>query len=122
MYENEKAFVAALVAKLRKQKYFVTYIETGKVTLGVPDLYVCNKEEQVWIEAKRVWQKFNAKKIVQVPWRPGQQAWSLKHYKASGVPVLIFCCFNDCVKVLEYKKFYEDDLVPVTDFIDYKWS
>ena len=80
MYSNEAAFSKAFTTKLIKAGYSVTRIESHSTGNGIPDMFVQGHDDDFWIELKNSTKSKNTE-CVTVPWRPGQQAWSLEYYR-----------------------------------------
>lgn len=93
-YRNEAAFSKALVTAMRNKGIFVQRIESGETGKGIPDLYVITKGVSMWIELKRIHGTCSNKQYVEIPWRPGQQAW-LYDARARGVVTMTIACFDD---------------------------
>ena len=76
-YRNEAAFSKALVTALRNKGWFVQRIESGETGKGIADIYTVSPTGvAMWLELKRVHMNIPSKiNFVDIPWRPGQQAW-----------------------------------------------
>lgn len=87
---------------MRAKGIFVQRIESGETGKGIPDLFVITKGTPMWIELKRVHGTCSNKQFLEIPWRPGQQAW-LHDVQSRGVMCLTLACFDDgIVKIYHY--------------------
>lgn len=93
-YRNEAAFSKALVTAMRAKGIFVQRIESGETGKGIPDLFIITKGTPMWIELKRIHTTCSGKPFLEIPWRPGQQAW-LNDVQSRGVTCMTLACFND---------------------------
>lgn len=107
-YRNEAAFSKALVTAMRNKGIFVQRIESGSTGRGVPDIYCIIGETPLWIELKRV--RRNSTRYVEVPWRPGQQAW-LNEVTRRGQLAFTLCCFNNCIVKIPHDIIYKQNVV-----------
>ena len=83
MYRSEAAFSRALRAAIKKDGMNVTAIETGSTSQGVPDLYITGcKTGDCWLELKNTYEDLTGVEKFKVAWRPGQQAWHMRYFKA----------------------------------------
>lgn len=73
----------------------------------------------MWIELKRVHDTCSNKFAVQIPWRPGQQAW-LSDVQQRGVKCLTIACFNDGIIMIKHDRIYEKNIVGTCDMQYYK--
>lgn len=115
-YKNEAAFSKALVAHLRKQNWFIQRIETGSTGRGVPDIYAIAPDgTAVWIELKRVHKTAKGRHSLDIPWRPGQQAWlnTVQKMYRQNVCTLVAC--DDCILKIVHYKIYKNDCVPLCE-------
>ena len=116
-YRNEAAFSKALVTAMRAKGIFVQRIESGETGKGIPDLFVITKRTPMWIELKRIHDTCSDKFAVDIPWRPGQQAW-LSNVSSRGVPTMTLACFNDGILRIPHYTVWTYDRVPV-ELCDY---
>ena len=110
-YRNEAAFSKALVTAMRAKGIFVQRIESGETGKGIPDLFVITKGVPMWIELKRVHGACH-RDYVEIPWRPGQQAW-LNDVSKRGVKCMTLACFNDGILMIDHHTIWNKNLVPV---------
>ncbi len=112
-YRNEAAFSKALVTAMRNKGIFVQRIESGETGKGIPDLFIITKRTPMWIELKRVHSTCSGKQFLEIPWRPGQQAW-LTDVANRGVLCYTIACFNDGIlKIPHRNTIWNKNLVPV---------
>lgn len=102
---------------MRAKGIFVQRIESGETGKGIPDLFVITKGTPMWIELKRVHDICSHKRYVEIPWRPGQQAW-LYDVRARGVATMTLACFNDGILRIPHTAIWGKNLVP-TELCDY---
>lgn len=112
-YRNEAAFSKALVTAMRNKGIFVQRIESGETGKGIPDLFVITQKVPMWIELKRVHDICSHKRYVEIPWRPGQQAW-LYDVRARGVSTMTLACFDDGILRIPHTAIWGKNLVPVS--------
>lgn len=118
-YRNEAAFSKALVTAMRNKGIFVQRIESGETGKGIPDLFVITKGTPMWIELKRVHDTCSGKFAVEIPWRPGQQAW-LNDVSKRGMVCMTLACFNDGIIRVGHERIYTKNLVGYIDMQYYK--
>lgn len=117
-YRNEAAFSKALVTAMRNKGIFVQRIESGETGKGIPDLFVITKGTPMWIELKRVHGACH-RNYVEIPWRPGQQAW-LHDVTHRGVKCYTIACFDDGILLISHNIIWNKNLVPVANCGYYK--
>lgn len=121
MYRSEAAFSAALRRSWKAKGYFVQRVESPTTGRGTPDLYVETPDYGYWIELKveHVPLLPKAVRSVQVHWRPGQQAWMLSKYRASGCtrPCFTFVAFDDCIAAISMTKVFPGNEVQKSDIL-----
>lgn len=116
-YRNEAAFSKALVTAMRNKGIFVQRIESGETGKGIPDLFVITQGTPMWIELKRVHDTCSNKPYVEIPWRPGQQAW-LHDVRGRGVATATIACFDDGILRIPHTGLWNKNLV-LTSLCDY---
>lgn len=117
-YRNEAAFSKALVTAMRNKGIFVQRIESGETGKGIPDLFVITKGTPMWIELKRVHGACH-RDYVEIPWRPGQQAW-LNDVAKRGVITMTLACFDDGILQIPHNTIWNKNLVLVVACRYYK--
>ena len=118
-YRNEAAFSKALCTAMRAKGIFVQRIESGETGKGIPDLFVITKKTPMWIELKRIHGTCSGKKYVEIPWRPGQQAW-LSDVTMRGMRCITLACFDDGILLISHNVIWGKNLVPVDNCGYYK--
>lgn len=111
-YRNEAAFSKALCTAMRAKGIFVQRIESGETGKGIPDLFVITKGTSMWIELKRVHKSCHRCKYVEIPWRPGQQAW-LNDVTTRGMKCFTIACFDDGILMIGHHTIWNKNLVPI---------
>ena len=111
-YKNEAAFSKALCSAMRAKGIFVQRIESGETGKGIPDLFVITKGVPVWIELKRVHKTIGREPYLEIPWRPGQQAW-LNDVQKRGVMVMTLACYDNYIVRIDHHGIWTKNLVPV---------
>lgn len=110
-YRNEAAFSKALVTAMRNKGIFVQRIESGETGKGIPDLFVITKGTPMWVELKRVHDTCSGKQFLEIPWRPGQQAW-LNDVQSRGVTCMTLVCYDDGIVKIQ-AGIYQANRVPM---------
>ena len=120
-YRNEAAFSKALVTALRKKGWFVQRIESGETGKGIADIYTVSPTGvAMWLELKRVHMNIPSKiNFVDIPWRPGQQAWlSVLHtYKQK---VFTLACFDNGILRIPHHTVWQQNLVLIDECTYFK--
>lgn len=120
-YRNEAAFSKALVTALRNKGWFVQRIESGETGKGIADIYTVSPTGvAIWLELKRVHMNIPSKiNFVDIPWRPGQQAWlSVLHtYKQK---VFTLACFDNGILRIPHHTVWQQNLVLIDECTYYK--
>ena len=120
-YRNEAAFSKALVTALRNKGWFVQRIESGETGKGIADIYTVSPTGvAMWLELKRVHMNIPSKiNFVDIPWRPGQQAWlSVLHtYKQK---VFTLACFDNGILRIPHHTVWRQNLVLIDECTYYK--
>lgn len=120
-YRNEAAFSKALVTALRNKGWFVQRIESGETGKGIADIYTVSPTGvAMWLELKRVHMNIPSKiNFVDIPWRPGQQAWLsvLYTYKQK---VFTLACFDNGILRIPHHTVWQQNLVLIDECTYYK--
>ncbi len=120
-YRNEAAFSKALVTTLRNKGWFIQRIESGETGKGIADIYAVSPTGiAMWLELKRVHMNIPSKiNFVDIPWRPGQQAWlSVLHtYKQK---VFTLACFNNGILRIPHHTVWQQNLVLIDECTYFK--
>ena len=69
----------------------ITRIETGATAVGVPDLHIRTKDNDVWVELKQVNDPIPHydNGVIKIPFRAGQFRWIKRHREMGGKVLLI---------------------------------
>ena len=120
-YRNEAAFSKALVTALRNKGWFVQRIESGETGRGIADIYTVSPTGvAMWLELKRVHMNIPSKiNFVDIPWRPGQQAWLsvLYTYKQK---VFTLACFDNGILRIPHHTVWQQNLVLIDECAYFK--
>lgn len=120
-YRNEAAFSKALVTALRNKGWFVQRIESGETGKGIADIYTVSPTGvAMWLELKRVHMNIPSKiNFVDIPWRPGQQAWlSVLHTYRQKVFTL--ACFDNGILRIPHHTVWQQNLVLIDECTYFK--
>lgn len=80
MYKTEHEFSKSLSARLTKEHIMVTRIESHNTGNGIPDMFVCGRGLDTWLELKNDTKLSIKDKVIKVEWRPGQVPWAYEYY------------------------------------------
>jgi hypothetical protein len=114
MYKSETAFTNALKEYLEDRYNKVFRIET-KTEIGVPDLWFGSKHSQGFIECKLLKRDFKDE-VQLVKFEAGQQTWHLDCLVKTGRRVLVLCCYNNGIYLLNNTRFVPDNSFPALQF------
>lgn len=81
MYKTEHDFSKSLSDRLAKARLMVTRIESHNTGNGIPDIFVCGKGLDTWLELKNDLKLSITDKAIKVAWRPGQIAWMYTYFQ-----------------------------------------
>lgn len=90
MYKTEYYFSRSLSARLAKEHLMVTRIESHGTGNGIPDMFVCGRGLDTWLELKNDPKLSINAKVIKVAWRPGQVAWMYTYFQKH----LTNCCLT----------------------------
>ena len=81
MYNRaESDFSKSLSGRLSKEHIMVTRIESHGTGNGIPDMFVCGRGLDCWIELKADLSLSITNKTIKVDWRPGQIPWMYEYF------------------------------------------
>lgn len=83
---SESVFSHSFRKCLTDQGAMVQSIESGLTGTGIPDIYVRTRKISAWIELKNL--IYPIRSYIEIPFRPGQLAWLIRHHNMGGVSVL----------------------------------
>lgn len=81
MYKTEHDFSKSLLDRLAKARLMITRIESHNTGNGIPDVFVCGRGLDTWLELKNDPKLSIKDKIIKVAWRPGQLAWMYTYFQ-----------------------------------------
>lgn len=81
MYKTEHDFSKSLLDRLAKARLMVTRIESHNTGNGIPDIFVCGRGLDTWLELKNDPKLSIKDKVIKVAWRPGQIAWMYTYFQ-----------------------------------------
>ena len=125
MYKTEHEFSKSFSDRLTKAGLMVTRIESHNTGNGIPDMFVCGRVIDTWLELKND-PKFSIKdKTIKVAWRPGQVAWMYTYFqKHLTKSCLTIVAASDGIFIIPMTKLFKDNLVQGPKGISYedlKW-
>ena len=125
MYKTEHEFSKSFSDRLAKAGLMVTRIESHNTGNGIPDMFVCGRVIDTWLELKND-PKFSIKdKTIKVAWRPGQVAWMYTYFqKHLTKSCLTIVAASDGIFIIPMTKLFKDNLVQGPKGISYedlKW-
>lgn len=81
MYKTEHDFSKSLSDRLAKTGLMVTRIESHNTGNGIPDMFVCGRGLDTWLELKNDPKLSIKDRVIKVAWRPGQVAWMYTYFQ-----------------------------------------
>lgn len=81
VYKTEHDFSKSLSSRLTKERIMVTRIESHNTGNGIPDMFVCGRGLDTWLELKNDPKLSIKDKIIKVAWRPGQVPWAYTYFQ-----------------------------------------
>ena len=81
MYNTEHDFSKSFSDRLAKARLMVTRIESHNTGNGIPDIFVCGRGLDTWLELKNDPKLSIKDKVIKVAWRPGQIPWTYTYYQ-----------------------------------------
>ena len=125
MYKTEHDFSKSLSDRLAKAGLMVTRIESHNTGNGIPDMFVCGRGLDTWLELKNDPKLSIKDKVIKVAWRPGQVAWMYTYFQKH----LTKCCLtlvagSDGIFIIPMTAAFKDHIVYNPQSISYedlKW-
>ena len=125
MYKTEHDFSKSLSDRLAKAGLMVTRIESHNTGNGIPDIFVCGRGLDTWLELKNDPKLSIKDKVIKVAWRPGQIAWMYTYFQKH----LTKCCLtlvavSDGIFIIPMVNTFKDHTVYNPQSISYedlKW-
>ncbi len=112
MYKTEHEFSRSFSDRLAKARLMVTRIESHNTGNGIPDMFVCGKGLDTWLELKNDPKLSIKDKQIKVAWRPGQVAWMYTYFQKH----LTKCCLtlvavSDGIFIIPMTSAFKDHIV-----------
>lgn len=125
MYKTEHEFSRSLSARLTKEHIMITRIESHNTGNGIPDMFVCGRGLDTWLELKNNNKLSIKDKTIKVAWRPGQIAWTYTYFQKSMTKnCLTLVAASDGIFIIPMTKPFKDHMVHNPESISYedlKW-
>ena len=125
MYKTEHAFSKSLSDRLTKAGLMITRIESHNTGNGIPDMFVCGRGLDTWLELKNDPKLSVKDKVIKVAWRPGQVAWMYTYFqKHRTKSCLTFVAASDGIFIIPMTATFKDHVVYNPQSISYedlKW-
>ena len=125
MYKIEHEFSKSLSDRLTKAGLMVTRIESHNTGNGIPDMFVCGRGLDTWLELKNDPKLSVKDKVIKVAWRPGQVAWMYTYFqKHRTKSCLTLVAVSDGIFIIPMTATFKDHTVYNPQSISYedlKW-
>lgn len=125
MYKTEHDFSKSLSDRLTKAGLMVTRIESHNTGNGIPDMFVCGRGLDTWLELKNDPKLSVKDKVIKVAWRPGQVAWMYTYFqKHRTKSCLTLVAASDGVFIIPMTATFKDHTVynpQSISYEDFKW-
>ena len=125
MYKTEHEFSKSLSDRLTKASLMVTRIESHNTGNGIPDMFVCGRGLDTWLELKNDPKLSVKDKVIKVAWRPGQVAWMYTYFQKYRIKnCLTFVAVSDGIFIIPMTATFKDHVVYNPQSIGYedlKW-
>ena len=125
MYKTEHDFSKSLSDRLAKAGLMVTRIESHNTGNGIPDMFVCGRGLDTWLELKNDTKLSINDKVIKVAWRPGQVAWMYTYFqKHRTKSCLTLVAASDGIFIIPMTATFKDHTVYNPQSISYedlKW-
>lgn len=125
MYKTEHEFSKSLSDRLAKAGLMVTRIESHNTGNGIPDMFVCGRGLDTWLELKNDPKLSVKDKVIKVAWRPGQVAWMYTYFqKHRTKSCLTLVAASDGIFIIPMTAIYKDHVIYSPQSIsyeDFKW-
>ena len=121
MYKTEHDFSRSLSTRLAKEHIMITRIESHNTGNGIPDMFVCGRGLDTWLELKNNPKLSIKDKVIKVAWRPGQVAWAYEYYsKHRNKCSLTLVSVSDGIFIIPMTKPFKDCTVYNPEGISYE--
>ena len=125
MYKTEHDFSKSFSDRLAKARLMVTRIESHNTGNGIPDMFVCGRGLDTWLELKNDPKLSIKDKAIKVAWRPGQVAWMYTYFqKHMTKSCLTLVAASDGIFIIPMTSAFKDHIVLNPQSISYedlKW-
>lgn len=125
MYNTERDFSRSLSDKLAKARLMVTRIESHITGNGIPDMFVCGRGLDTWLELKNDPKLSIKDKVIKVAWRPGQVAWAYEYYQKHRTKnCLTLVAVSDGIFIIPMTETFKGHVVynpQIISYEDLKW-
>ena len=125
MYKTEHDFSKSFSDRLAKARLMVTRIESHNTGNGIPDIFVCGRGLDTWLELKNDPKLSIKDKVIKVAWRPGQLAWMYTYFqKHMFKNCLTLVAVSDGIFIIPMTTAFKDHIVLDPQSISYedlKW-
>lgn len=125
MYKIEHEFSKSLSDRLTKAGLMVTRIESHNTGNGIPDMFVCGRGLDTWLELKNDPKLSVKDKVIKVAWRPGQVAWMYTYFqKHRTKSCLTLVAVSDGIFIIPMTATFKDHTVynpQSISYEDFKW-
>ena len=125
MYKTEHDFSKSLLDRLAKARLMVTRIESHNTGNGIPDIFVCGRGLDTWLELKNDPKLSIKDKVIKVAWRPGQLAWMYTYFqKHMFKNCLTIVAASDGIFIIPMTEIFTNHIVYNPNSISYedlKW-
>ena len=121
MYKTEHDFSKSFSDRLAKARLMVTRIESHNTGNGIPDIFVCGRGLDTWLELKNDPKLSIKDKVIKVAWRPGQVAWMYTYFqKHMFKNCLTIVAVSDGIFIVPMTTAFKDHMVFNPQSISYK--
>ena len=125
MYKTEHDFSKSFSDRLAKARLMVTRIESHNTGNGIPDIFVCGRGLDTWLELKNDPKLSIKDKVIKVAWRPGQLAWMYTYFqKHMFKNCLTLVAVSDGIFIIPMTEIFTNHIVYNPNSISYedlKW-
>ena len=120
MYKTEHDFSKSFSDRLAKARLMVTRIESHNTGNGIPDIFVCGRGLDTWLELKNDPKLSIKDKAIKVAWRPGQIAWMYTYFQKHGTKCcLTLVAVSDGIFIIPMTEPFKDHIVLNPQSISY---
>lgn len=121
MYKTEHEFSRSLSARLTKEHIMITRIESHNTGNGIPDMFVCGRGLDTWLELKNNPRLSIKDKTIKVDWRPGQISWAYTYFQTHTTKCsLTLVAVSDGIFIIPMTKTFNRRIVYNPEGISYE--